>query len=454
MKITSLFICVWILIYYSYGQNAEIKIRGTVNDINTNAPLVNVNIKLKDKNFGAITNDLGQYYLISNKLPVTLVFTHVGYETQEYTVDFEPLQPISIKMHPKSELLKGVVITTEKIDTVYKDRHYSVMDYELLPDGILLLIYRYTLNRSELLLKDYNGNDIASLSTLPGKPLRLFRDCQDDIHVFTKNKSYQIYFEKQRLILYPAIDIESFMQVMQYCEVLNNGKLYYHETGYLDLINIYYSIDTANQKQVNFYAVLDQEKLDFLAYNPENLSLLNTTFTPSLNDLRGLASDGALLSQIRNMEIELRFNQMAYFPEIYAPMFKLGDSIIIFNHPNSSIDFFDEMDSLIGSISINYHSVKNKEYIQNIVSSFTRNYQWQKEVFLDQGTKKAYTSFLNLNGTKNIVEIDLQTGKLIKSIKIPFPYTQKIQLQNGFIYYIYKGWGESQKKKLFRQKIE
>lgn len=453
MKIISIFICVCIFFITSNGQNAEIEIKGTVNDINTQAPLVNVNIKLKDKNLGAVTNDLGQFYLISNKLPITLVFTHVGYEDQEYTVEFEPLQPLTIKMQSKSELLQGVVITTEKIDTVYKDRHYSVLDYELLQEGILLLIYRYTLNRSELLFKDYHGNKITLMNTLPGKPLRLFKDCLGEVHLFTKNKSYQIIFGKEKLELFPAIALDDFFQIMQYCEVFSNGKLYYHEKGYLDLINTYYSIDTNTKQQTLLHTVLDQEKLDFLIYNPENLSILNTDFASSLSQLSGMSSDKKIIDEIRRIEVELRFNQMAYFPAIFAPIFQLGDSIVIFNHPNSTIDFFNDQDTLIETISINYHKSTNKD-IQGMISSIARSNKWQEEIFIDRYTKRAYTSFINLNGTKTIKEIDLNTGKLIRFIRIPFPYVEKIQFRNGFIYYIYKGWGEAQKKKLFRQQID
>jgi len=452
VKAVCLLFCAVTLFLSLPAQDAKIEIKGSVVDVNSNAPIVNSSVKIKDKNLGSISNKIGQFYILSNRLPVVLEISYVGYETQEYTIEFEPLQPITIQMIPKTELLKGVVITTEKIDTVYRDRHYSVLDYELLSDGIVLLIYRYTLNRSEILFKDYNGNNIASINTLPGKPLRLFKDCLDKLHLFTKNKSYQIYFGKEKPELHPAVDLSEFIQTMQYCELLHNGKLYYHEQGYLDLINIYYSIDTNNLERINFHTVLDQEKLDFLMYNPENLALLNSNFGPSLSDLQGLSSDGDILSQIRNMEVELRFNQMAYFPTIYAPMFKLGDSIIIFNYPNSKIEFFNESDSLIGSTNIAYHHSTNKDF-QNLISSLSRTNKWQEEVYVDDSFRKAYTSYLNFNGTKTINEINLQTGQLVKSIKIPFPYVEKIQFHNGFIYYIYKGWGENQKKKLFRQQL-
>lgn len=435
-----------------YGQDANIEIRGNVFDVNSKAPLINATIKIKGQNLGAITNERGQFFMISNKLPVILVISYVGFESQEYAVEFEPLQPLTIKMIPKTERLKGVVITTQKIDTIYKDSYYSVLDYELLSDGIVLLIYKYTLNKAVLVYKDYEGNKIAEIKTLPGKPRRLYKDCLDELHLFTRNKSYQIFFEKERIQLYPAVDLNEFFQFMQYCELFIQGKLYYHEKGYLDLVNIYYAMDTASHQKVNFYTVLDQDKIDFLMYNPENQRILNTDFTPSLSDLKGLAEDGVLLNQIRNMEVELRFNQMAYFPSIYAPIFQLDNAVVIFNHPNSTIDFFNEEDSLTASIPINYQLTTNKDF-QDVISSITRNEKWQEEVFIDEINHTAYTSFLNLNGTKTIKEIDLQSGVLIRSIKIPFPYVEKIKFRNGFMYYIYKGWDESQKKKLFRQKL-
>jgi hypothetical protein len=453
VKAIFLFLCIVSLVLNSASQNAEIKISGRVFDINSEAPLVNATIKIKGKDLGSSTNEVGEFHLISSKLPVVLEISYVGYETQEHTLEFEPLQPLVIQLKPKTELLKGVVITIEKVDTVFMDKHYSVLDYKLLPKGILLLIFRYTLNRSEILYNDYDGNNISSINILPGKPLRMFKDCLGEVHLFTKNKSYQVFFDDTKLKLYPPVDLNDFFQIMQYCELIQHNKLYYHEKGYLDLINIFYTIDTNNNKQNLFYLIKDQEKLDFLTYNPENLSLLNPNFTPSLSEISGLALDGIILNKIRNMEVELRFNEMAYFPAIYTPMFKLGDSILIFNHPNSTIDFFDKQDTLIGSTNISYHNSGNND-MQNLISSISRKEKWQKEVYIDQDNKKAYTAFLNLNGTKTIKEINLHTGQLIRSVKIPFPYVENINISKGFIYYIYKGWGETQKKKLFRQKIE
>jgi len=454
VKIIFIFFCVGIFFCSSDGQDVKIEIRGSVYDVNTSAPLVNVTIRIKDKNLGAITNELGQFYILSDKLPVTLVISYIGFETQEYLVEFEPLQPISVKMHPKAELLKGVVVTSEKIDTVYHDRHYSVMDYELLTDGIILLIYRYTLNRSEIVFNDYEGKTIASMNTLPGKPLRLYKDCFKNIHVFTKTRSYQVYFEKGKIRLYPAVDLEWIINTMQYCKFFVGDKMYYKETAFLNLINDYYYIDTTTKVKHLIHTVKDQGKIDFLNYNPENFSLLSGHSGPDLSDLIGQTGDKAILYQIRFMEIEKRFNQMAYFPPMFAPMLKLGDTICIFNYPGSKIEFFNYNDSLINETEIDYHLSEKPDQIQTVIHSVSRKDKWQPEIYIDQKIRKVYSLFLNNNGTITLKEIDINTGKINLKMKIPFPYVSKINIDNGYVYFIYKGWGESQKKKLFRQQID
>jgi hypothetical protein len=181
--------------------------------------------------------------------------------------------------------------------------------------------------------------------------------------------------------------------------------------------------------------------------------LLSGNSGPDLSDLKGLPHDKAILDLIRFMDIEKRFNRMAYFPPMFAPMLKLGDTICIFNYPGSKIEFFNYNDSLIKKTEIDYHLSEKPDQIQTVVHSVSRKDKWQPEIYIDQKTRKVYSLFLNSNGTITLKEIDINTGKIKLSMKIPFPYVSKINIDNGYVYFIYKGWGESQKKKLFRQQI-
>ncbi|MEZ5197211.1 MAG: hypothetical protein R2764_12655 [Bacteroidales bacterium] len=414
----------------------------------------NVNILIKGKNIGTTSDELGKFSIKSDKLPTLLEISHIGFEAKTIILEFAPLDEIEIFLKPKIATLKGVLITTEKIDTVYHDRDYSVKDYKLVEEGILILIFRNTLNKSELVLTDYDGNKINTLQTLPGKPVMLYKDCLGNIHFFTKTKSFQIYIESGDIILYPGVDLDWFVNTMKYCRFLIGSKMYYQQSEYLDLVVNYYYVDTNSISRKIFHTVKDQDKIDFLYYNPENFSLLLGRPGPDLGELKGLATDKAILDQIRFIEIEKRFNSMAYLSPAFAPMHVIGDSVCVFNFPDSKLEFFNDKDSLFSETNISFHKQYNNGQAGNVIESVWRINKWQPEIYIDRKKRKAYSLFLNNSGTKELKEINLETGETEFKIKIPFPYVSTINVHNGYAYFIYKGWGESQNKKLFRQRIE
>lgn len=320
-------------------------------------------------------------------------------------------------------------------------------------DGIVLLIYKYTLTRAELLFAEFTGEELSGLKILPGKPLKLFKDCLGNIHIITKTKAFQVYSEGNSIKLYNGVDLDYFMGIMGYCKFIIGSKMYYTGYGFMDLVANFYYIDTVDKKNFLFRTITDQQKLDFLKYNPENYSLLSGTGGHDLGGLKGLPEDNAILDKIRDMDIEKRFNQMAYFSPVYVPMFKLGDTVCVFNHPESKIELYDELDSLFKETPISYHETEKKDIVNTLVSAFQRQNKWLKKIYVDPVQKKAYTLFFSNNGTKELKEIDMETGKLVSTMRIPFPYVEKISVHNGYVYFIYKGWGEYQKKKLFRQQI-
>ena len=117
--------------FLSFGQHTDIRIRGAVYDKKTGEPLENVNIHFQDSKTGTITNDLGKFIIITRKLPTILVVSHIGYETKNISIKFTPLDDLVIKLEQKTSMLPGVVIVSEKIDTVFIDDEYAVLDYEI-----------------------------------------------------------------------------------------------------------------------------------------------------------------------------------------------------------------------------------------------------------------------------------------------------------------------------------
>ena len=456
LKYKNLLFVVFMLFHWwnNYGQDSGFLVSGSVMDARSGAPIENVNITVTGSQEGTTTNKLGQFSIWIKTLPFELVFSHVAYENASLYYDHSPLQALRINLEERTEPLTGVTITSQNIDTIYADRVYSVLDYELCEEGIMLLIFKSRLARSELRFQDYSGHVLHELKVLPTKPLALFKDCLGEIHLLSHDKAYQITTGKSGLVLYPPYSIDHFHEVMSSCKFMIGEKVYFEVMGFQELVNQYYYVTTTDTTSHLLAVSIDHEKLGFLRQNPENyLPEYPATGPDPIESFNGTAGDLRLLRMIRNKEAELRFNKLAYLSPIFAPSFALQDSVVIFDHPNNLIRIYDQYDSLIGTTPIEYHLSRKNDSVSGLVYGLAKPTKWLKEIYLDEIKNKAYTTFQNLNGTRDLKEIDLHTGKTSYILNIPFPYVQKIKIRDGMLYYVYKGFGESQRKKLFRQRI-
>jgi hypothetical protein len=439
--------------FLSFGQSTDIRIKGAVYDKKTGEPLESANIHFQDSSEGTITDDLGKFALNTRKLPVVLVVSHIGFKTRNISIKYTPFDDLVIEMEQKTSMLPGVVIISEKIDTVFIDDEYAVLDYEILDSGILMLIFKYNLSRSELLFTDFSGTELAKLKFLPAKPLQLYKDCLGNVHVISKEKAFQVYFRDDKILLYDGAEIGKFHALLDDCKFEIKNKLYFAQKGFMELGKVFYYINTDDNQKHMLCSIFDEDKVDFFYQNPENIGLFGTA-GPDLGDLRGLDSDFDIIRNMNNMNREAHFRKIAYLSPAYLPVFRIGDSVIIFNHPESQIEFYDFQDSLAGIIPISYNQDNNKYKGLIPVGTFKREGKWLKEVYVDPLQLRAYTLFMKSNGDKVVKEINLESGELKTSIQIPFPYVRKIDVYNGFVYFIYKGFGSNQRNKLFRQKLD
>jgi len=85
----SLVICFFIgavSVNQTYAQN-ETRVEGKVIEKRTKQALIGVNIKIKDKLIGTITDTKGNFILSTKtQPPFTLVISIVGYESQEHEI--------------------------------------------------------------------------------------------------------------------------------------------------------------------------------------------------------------------------------------------------------------------------------------------------------------------------------------------------------------------------------
>lgn len=96
---------------------AQSSVSGTVKDGTTGTPLAGVNIVVKGRVVGTITNTEGQFALNVNQAPpFTLVFSFIGFRTQEVEIKDASTSNLEITMEEQSLLGQDVVVSASRVE--------------------------------------------------------------------------------------------------------------------------------------------------------------------------------------------------------------------------------------------------------------------------------------------------------------------------------------------------
>ncbi|MBX2928599.1 MAG: carboxypeptidase-like regulatory domain-containing protein [Saprospiraceae bacterium] len=108
----------FVLLLSSAAISAQTKISGKVTDAESGDPLIGVNITVKGKLIGTITDFDGNYELnAAIAPPFTLVFSYTGFSTSEVAVSNATQTNLNVKMEGQSILLTGdVVVSASRVE--------------------------------------------------------------------------------------------------------------------------------------------------------------------------------------------------------------------------------------------------------------------------------------------------------------------------------------------------
>ncbi len=94
-----------------FGQ--KFVISGTVVNDCTGAVIPQVSVSAEGERTSVVTNDEGFFSLKLDKMPRTLVVSHLGFETLRYALPSSNVSSLSIRLKPTSLVLQEVVVWTE-----------------------------------------------------------------------------------------------------------------------------------------------------------------------------------------------------------------------------------------------------------------------------------------------------------------------------------------------------
>ena len=334
----------------AWSQTALFK--GLIKDEETLKPIQQVNIKVSGTASGTSTDQTGSFSLKVSKIPVTVSFSCVGYETATYTITFIPKSPVEFQLRPKSYMLGEVDISSKKYAFMFKDRDYSVLDYELMGDNVVLLIFKYKLKQAELILLAGNGDTLA-FSPLPEvPPARFFKDCLSNVHYFSKTgHAYQFIYneQEQRVEFYHQKDADSLQAFFRPFIFKMADRLYFQEklaNGFGTAFGFY--VKGTSKKYIK--RVIDTKKIaesvdDQRFYQAWNGFVpMEKHFTNPSEYIEPIDFDftQGFSSSTHVEEHEARAHQFEFYKMIY-PVISLGeDSMAFFNFITDTLELLNK----------------------------------------------------------------------------------------------------------------
>lgn len=439
MRITFLYTTLFIFcIINAHSQNENIFVKGIVKDEQTNLPIEGVSVRPSELWLYTSTKKNGEFKISIPKTNSSLLqFSHISYQTaiKHLNKNAGDTLQITFYLKIKFDILDTVAITSyHQPETLIGKPNYSIFDFDFHEDLLFLLTSSNSLKTCQLELSNYEGK-IFSTYKLPkeaGKATRFYQDyeghtdliCEDSIfRLDTYNNSLVVNYIKKD-------DFNKYLKPIS--DTLND--------------NYYFNTQWKDYPLFNYYFIHRKDTLSHLLQeicNQDLLKLYNLEYyylpPPKQLEARRIANyyktDVHIIAALMS-----GFTQCFFYDALYAPLFILNDTICIFNHHNDYLYHFAKSNLLIDSIKISYHHPKNWR-------------DWKKQIYVDDEKNKIYAYF-SKDGHYYLKQINFQNGKEVLTYKLKHHSAEKIKIKGGYVYYVYRPFGSTQERFLYREIIE
>lgn len=406
------------------SQDTGFVIKGRVTHMETGEPVSTVNVYVNETMIGTTTGDDGFFSLKVPDSPAILVFSCVGFTRRYFTLTEAPSGDFNVPLEPARQQIPEVLITGTRDPVSISDKQdLFVSDYDFYDQHIMLLGHPGNKNlETKLLLMDRLGNTLAQTDVRLG--INLYRDPFNNLHILTSDTAYQIYFDGDSIQLLYPVKKDRFMKTFPEFLKIYHNKIILRQYAYDDQVLLYYFYNPGDSLVQRFWSQATDE--------------MHRKMKGSMNSIP-LTPDGKSTTQFNLFNSDERFIKMAYYAPIFCPLEIIKDTLYIFNFNNGVIEVLGRNGLPVAKSSL---------------MTFHTEEGWQKRLYIDPVTNKAYTEYKRMSKTI-LREINIHTGYLKpEKIRIPrFSYIKKIMIYDGYLYFLYPERSYPKYQRLFRMRL-
>lgn len=403
------------------AQDNLLRIKGIVQDSEQN-PIENAHIVNLSSGYryNAISKSDGAFQIVAAPND-TMAVSCMGFELFTFTVDKTLANKLfRITLKPEMLELATFVVSDRKVVKVYQDEKYYALDFLLNEQGIILLGANYI--NKKYFLRQYNyGHEKTAELFLDFKPQdSMFQDYLGRMFLFDqKDRCYQFWRNKN------GFELE---------EVEVNRKLLLEK---MDALHF-----RLNEK--DFHTIYNHPVFPYIG-----LVGFHNRESGALPVIKTIYSEEVLRSLYDDFWGDYFLIMRAFLEPIsvYAPLFKIPDKIVLFDHVNDEIDILNDSLKLLQTVEMESLKPSRKKSL-----NVKENFVFTRKIFQDGD--RFYALFKSGGGKYyQLKEIDYQTGKIGKAFILEQPFPRRIKVKNGCAYYLYRDPGSADKWGLFMQPL-
>jgi hypothetical protein len=322
------------------------------------------------------------------------------------------------------------VVAPGKPYVVFQSKQLSVSDFEFLENGdLLLLLYPKTLKKgSELAI--FKHNEIEKTFKLKENPIELISDFRGNPQVVCEKGVYGIFNSKTELGI-SNLDKKYFMKYIFPIVDTSYSKFYFSNFNKNYPAFDYKIYDQLDSTYSIIAEVQDDLMMELYRSEYKWVDIRTKLWAKNLELQTGIDKEIWVGANY--------FTNSIYYKELYAPLFKVDEKILLFDYYKDSLFTFNLEGQKIYGSSIGHH--KNP-----------KESGWRQKLMQDKTTKEIYALF-EKDGNSILKQIDINTGEIKNQLEISHKYPENVAVQNGIVYYTYRPFESMQKKFLYKQLI-
>lgn len=408
-------------------------------------PIPNVSVTVDGKPQG-VTDDDGKARLqLGTHANVLVRFEHVSYRALEIRIPSTVVErgPWVVQLVPRDYQLGEVTVGRAEPEVVFQRPDLHAADLLINAAGLWVLAYEHPrmvrsqadagkeiLRDVRLVLLDTLFQEVASCP-VPEDVFGLRHDLRNDVLIEGTRRAYSVGREGEALVLLPFGLDELRRAVLPWTDSIpgwvvgSNANAIYPALDHL-------AFDPMEDSTLRICSVVDTFMMDL--FRSEYKYLKGPEKVAAMN----LAADLGVEKEVVAGYMS-GFSRNIWFKPLYAPLFVVGDTLLVFDHVRSRLRKFDRAFAQVGEVGLTYQGVADGKF-------------WSGRLLQDAADQQVYALF-HRNGTSWLRRIDPVTGGIGDRIRLTHAYPERVQVYAGRIYYIWRPFGSMQKRTIYRDRL-